>query len=431
MADIRPFAAFLPTKEHVSEIAALPYDVYSSAEARTYVAAHPHSFLAIDRAETQFPEGTPVDDPRVYEKASSMLREAVRDGNFVQDDHPYYYIYEQTNKGRTQTGVVACASIDDYLGNVIKKHENTREDKELDRIRHVDICNAQTGPIFLAYRNHETISEIVAVNKKDEPLFDFVSEGGVENRVWRITDRNENQILEHCFRSIDSIYIADGHHRCASAVKVGLSRRREREEGTGDKHITLGHPSLSNDLFRKGPQDSDYFLCVLFPDDELRIMDYNRVLKDLNGYTEEELLAAIGHAGFRIAGPLPERQQPSVKGESGLYLGGKWYLLTAEDSVTSTDPVDGLDVSVLQKHILSPLFGIGDPRTDKRIDFVGGIRGPEELEKRCAADCKAAFWLYPTSMAELFAVADAGRLMPPKSTWFEPKLLSGLFIHAL
>lgn len=431
MADIKPFAAFRPRSGMESKIAALPYDVYSTEEARAYTKIHPESFLCIDRAETQLPEGTPFDAPQVYLKAAELLRSAVAEGYFIQDDRPYFYIYEQTFRGRTQTGIVACASIDDYVSGVIKKHENTREDKEQDRIRHVDTCNAQTGPIFLAYRGHDVIREIVETNRKDSPVCDFVSDGGVRNRVWIIRDRNECVLIEHCFRSVDSIYIADGHHRCASAVKVGLKRRAEREQGSAPQRTPLGHASIKNDLFSHGVAESDYFLSVLFPEDELEILDYNRVLKDLAGNSEPELLDRIRSAGFETEGPFSEPVRPDAKGVFGLCLSGGWYRLTAGESVRSSDPVDGLDVSVLQNSILGPVFGIGDPRTDARIDFVGGIRGMEELERRVHTDCRAAFSLYPTSIRELFAVADAGRLMPPKSTWFEPKLLSGLFIHAL
>jgi uncharacterized protein (DUF1015 family) len=346
----------------------------------------------------------------VYEKAAEVLRDRIAKGDFVQDEKNCYYIYELTMDGRSQTGLVACASIDDYLNNVIKKHENTREEKEKDRIEHVYTCKAQTGPIFLCYRENKTISEIVErVKTVDEPVYDFVSDGGVRNRVWIMEDEEENNMISRVFTTINEIYIADGHHRCASAVKVGL---RLREEGKG---------------VLRGKQQSDYFLSVLFPDSELMIMDYNRVVKDLNGLTSEEFLDKLKEK-FDIT-KENEAVKPSKKAEFGLYLDKTWYRLSAHEDILSSDAVEGLDVSILQNEVLSPILGIGDPRTDKRIDFVGGIRGLKELEKRADSDMKLAFSMYPTSISELFDVADAGRLMPPKSTWFEPKLLSGLFIH--
>ncbi len=410
MADIRPFLAIRPQKDKVSRIAALPYDVYNRQEARAEVEKNPESFLAIDRPETFFEEGHDMYAKEVYEKAAEVLRDRIAKGDFVQDEKNCYYIYELTMDGRSQTGLVACASIDDYLNNVIKKHENTREEKEKDRIEHVYTCKAQTGPIFLCYRENKTISEIVErVKAVDEPVYDFVSDGGVRNRVWIMEDEEENNMISRVFTTINEIYIADGHHRCASAVKVGL---RLREEGKG---------------VLRGKQQSDYFLSVLFPDSELMIMDYNRVVKDLNGLTSEEFLDKLKEK-FDIT-KENEAVKPSKKAEFGLYLDKTWYRLSAHEDILSSDAVEGLDVSILQNEVLSPILGIGDPRTDKRIDFVGGIRGLKELEKRADSDMKLAFSMYPTSISELFDVADAGRLMPPKSTWFEPKLLSGLFIH--
>ena len=341
-----------------------------------------------------------------------MLWERVEKGDFVKDEGKFFYIYEQTFKGRTQTGIVACASIDDYLSNVIKKHENTRADKEEDRIKHVYTCNAQTGPIFLCYRKNKLLSELVArVKELDEPVYDFVSEDGVANRIFIISDEDEINTISRVFTTIKSVYIADGHHRCASAVKVGLKKREERE-----KEGKL-----------RGKLKSDYFLSVLFPDDELEIMDYNRVVKDLNGLTADEFMAKISEK-FEVS-KEETSVKPSKKGEFGMLLDGNWYRLNAQESILKDDAVEGLDVSVLQNEVLGPILGIGDPKTDKRIDFVGGIRGLSELEKRCKADMKVAFSMYPTSLSELFEVADQEKLMPPKSTWFEPKLLSGLFIH--
>lgn len=412
MADIKPFKAYRPIKDKVGRVSALPYDVFSRKEAYEEVKRNPDSFLAIDRPETQFAEDYDMYAPEVYQKAHDMLWGQIESGVFEQDETNCYYIYEQTMNGRTQTGIVACASIDDYLNNVIKKHENTRAEKEEDRIKHVYTCEAQTGPIFLCYRNNKMLSDLVAKLKEvDEPVYDFTSDDGVKNRVWIISDLEETETICRIFATIDSIYIADGHHRCASAVKVGL---RKREENAGKA---------------RGKQQYDYFLSVLFPDNELMIMDYNRVVKDLNGLTKEAFLDKLEDK-FDIE-RSNEAVKPSCKGEFGLYLEDEWYKLVAKEHIRNSDVVEGLDVSVLQNEVLSPILGIGDPRTDKRIDFVGGIRGLKELEDRCHKDMKLAFSMYPTSISELFDVADAERLMPPKSTWFEPKLLSGLFIHSI
>lgn len=416
MADIRPFQAIRPAKERVADIAELPYDVFNREEARTLVEKRPHSFLAIDRPETQFePEHNMYAD-EVYAKAKEMLWDWVKDGSFIQDDKPCYYIYQLTMDGRTQTGICACASIEDYENGVIKKHENTRAEKEQDRIRHVDTCNAQTGPIFLAYRANEKIGKIVKECMEKSPLYDLHREDGTRHTVWIMDAPEQIGAIQNAFAEIQNIYIADGHHRCASAVKVGLKRAAENPNDTGTEAY-------------------HYFLSVLFPDKDLMIMDYNRVVKDLNGLSEEEFLHKLEQA-FLVtkagSGDCPaEYRKPEKKGEFGLYLKDGWYRLQIRPEFTSEDPVEGLDVSLLQNHLLAPVLGILDPKTDGRIDFVGGIRGMEELERRVANDCVAAFSLYPTSIQELFAVADAGRLMPPKSTWFEPKLLSGIFIHSL
>lgn len=411
MADIRPFRAYRPRVGLEANIAALPYDVYNRAEACEAVRKNPDSFLAIDRAETQFGEEVDTYSPVVYEKAGTMLREQIAEGRFVQEEEPCYYLYEQTMDGRSQTGIVACASIDDYCNNIIKKHENTRADKELDRIHHVDICNMQTGPIFLAYRANKGLRSIVANAKAKKPIYDFVSEDGIGHRVWVIRDAAQIQEIQETFARISSVYIADGHHRCASAAKVGLKRREQYPDYTGTEEF-------------------NYFLSVLFPDEELHIMDYNRVVKDLNGLTSDEFLKKLS-VGFTVVNVGKEAYRPSVKGTFGMYLEDEWYCLTAKKELISKDVVKGLDVSVLQDNLLAPILGIQDPKSDKRIDFVGGIRGLKELEYRVHTDMKVAFSMYPTSIDELFAVADAGRLMPPKSTWFEPKLRSGLFLHDL
>ena len=410
MALIKPFECVRPNEKDAARVAALPYDVYNRQEAVCEVKREPLSFLKIDRAETQFDDSTDTYAPEVYAKAKELFEEALADKTFITDTDKTYYIYALTMDKRTQTGIVACASIDDYLNNVIKKHENTRADKEVDRITHVDTLSAQTGPIFLAYRADSVINDAVKKTKENKALYDFISPDGIRHQVWKMTDITLVENVRKAFEGIDSVYIADGHHRAASAVKVGLKRRRENPGYTGNEEF-------------------NYFLSVLFPDEELMILPYNRVVKDLNGYTQEEFLNRIKEK-FEIA--ESDRQvSPDKKGTFGMYLGGKWYKLTAHKDIMSDDPVDGLDVAVLQDNLLAPVLGIGDPKTDKRIDFVGGIRGLSELEKRCREDCVVAFSMYATSIAELFAVADAGKLMPPKSTWFEPKLRSGLFIHRI
>jgi uncharacterized protein (DUF1015 family) len=410
MATIRPFVCVRPAKEVADRVAALPYDVYNREEACKEVAREPLSFLKIDRAETSFDSSVDTYAPEVYQKAHELLEQAMKEGTFITDPDAAYYIYELTMDGRTQTGIVACASIDDYQNNIIKKHENTRADKEVDRINHVDTCSAQTGPIFLAYRANAVINEEVNQAKKQQSIYDFVSPDGVRHQVWKISETNAVEKIKEAFEQINDIYIADGHHRAASAVKVGLKRRAENPNYTGKEEF-------------------NFFLSVLFPDEQLMILPYNRVLEDLNGHSVEQLMNMLGEK-FEIQESI-EPVMPEEKSVFGMYLEHHWYRLRAKKEILSTDPVDGLDVAVLQDNVLLPIFGIQDPKTDKRIDFVGGIRGLKELERRCSTDSVIAFSMYPTSIAELFAVADAHRLMPPKSTWFEPKLRSGLFIHQI
>ena len=411
MANIKAFAAYRPNPTVADRVAALPYDVYNREEARIEVEREPMSFLAIDRPETQFPEDYDMYAEEVYQKAHDMLWDKIKDGTFIHEEKPCYYLYEQTMDGRVQTGIVACSSVADYENNIIKKHENTLAKKEADRIHHVDSCDAQTGPIFLCYREDASIREVMErVRKEDKPVYDFVTTQGVKSRVFVIDNDEDIKKIADAFLGMNSIYIADGHHRCASAVKVAQKRRAADPDANGNKEY-------------------DYFLSVLFSDKELMIMDYNRVIKDLNGMTPKTLINCLSK-DFDIE-ESTEAVKPSKKCEFGMLLDDKWYKLTAHDALRSDDAVEGLDVSILQKNVLERLLDISDPKNDPRIDFVGGIRGLSELEKRCATDCMLAFSMYPTDIHELFAVADAGRLMPPKSTWFEPKLLSGLFIHAI
>lgn len=411
MAVVKPFICIRPAKEHAAEVAALPYDVYNRKEACAAVKGNPLSFLNIDRAETQFSDDVDTYADCVYEKARELLDSQIADGIYVTDAGDHYYLYELTMDGRSQTGIVACCSIDDYVNGVIKKHENTREEKELDRIRHVDTVNAQTGPIFLAYRQNTALKEIVAEEKTKPALYDFVSDDGIRHRVWRIDGADRTDAIEAAFAAIPSTYIADGHHRAASAVKVGLKRRTK-------------HPGYT------GEEPFNYFLSVLFPDEELMILPYNRVVRDLNGMSTKQFFEKLKEK-FELEEIGEGPYAPVQKGTFGMYLGGTWYALKILPQYRSTDPVKGLDVSILQDHLLAPVLGIGDPRTDKRIDFIGGIRGLKELERRVSEDMEVAFSMYPTSIEELLSVADAGLLMPPKSTWFEPKLRSGLFIHRL
>ena len=413
MAEIRPFVSIRPQRGKAAEIAALPYDVYNREKATKEVERHPQSFLSIDRAETQFPLSVDMYDDKVYERAHDTLWQWVENGTFLTEDKKCYYLYELTMNGRVQTGVAACASIDDYENGIIKKHENTRAEKEVDRIRHVDVCNAQTGPIFLAYRANDGIRRIVEKTKQGEPEYDFTSGDGVRHRVFVIREDADIAAIHEAFAGIDSIYIADGHHRAASAVKVGQKRRKE-------------HPGYT------GEEEFNYFLSVLFPDDELMIMDYNRVIRDLNGYSFKGLYREVEKRFDVEEITGAEDTRPKERGTFCMYMEGHWFSChIRQEDRTPEDPVADLDVSILQNKLLGPVLGIRDPKTDGRIDFVGGIRGMDELVRRCEQDCAVAFAMYPTSIAELFAVADAGLLMPPKSTWFEPKLRSGLFIHEI
>ncbi|MCH5170032.1 MAG: DUF1015 domain-containing protein [Oscillospiraceae bacterium] len=412
MAVLRPFKAIRPTNEMAEKVGALPYDVMNSYEAREMVKGNPYSFLHIDKAEIDLPKDTYIYDEKVYEKAKENLEKLITDGVLVQDSKPMLYIYRQIMNGRAQTGLVGCTAVDDYINNVIKKHEFTRSDKEADRIHHVDTCNANTGPIFLTHRENETVSEIIkSWTNSHEPVYDFVSEDGVGQIVWVIDDDSTVQTLVAEYAKIPYLYIADGHHRCASAVKVGEKRRAN---GEYDKTAEF-----------------NFFLSVIFPCNELKIMDYNRVIADLNGFTKEEFINKISEK-FTVEKVGKEPYAPSIRHTFGMFLDGEWYCLSAkQEYINENDPVECLDVSILQNNLISPVLGINDPRTDKRIDFVGGIRGLSELERRVNEGMKVAFSMYPTSLSELMNIADAGKVMPPKSTWFEPKLLSGLFIHKL
>ena len=419
MPKITPFKAIRPKKDVAARVAALPYDVYNRKEATAEVLKEPLSFLTIDRAETAFPESVSTYDERVYQRAKELLEAKIKNGTFIIEERACYYLYELLMPNRpdgapshTQTGIVACSAVSDYYDDLIKKHENTRPDKELDRINHIDITNAHTGPIFMAYRSSELINDIVSKEKETPCEYDFVSDDGIRHRVWVIDESNTIDELEQAFANIPAAYIADGHHRASSAVKVAEKRKADNPHHTGN-------------------EEYNRYLAVFFPDDQLQILPYNRVVADLNGLTRDELVSKIEEQGFTARYLGKEAYQPEQKGCFGMYLRDGWYRLRAKPELIIDDPVKGLDVAILQDHLLTPVLGIMDPRTDKRVDFVGGIRGLCELEKRVTTDMVAAFSMYATSIEELLSVADAGLLMPPKSTWFEPKLRCGLFIHSL
>ncbi|WP_040215278.1 DUF1015 domain-containing protein [Clostridium polynesiense] len=413
MAVFKAFKGVRPAVKYAHKVAALPYDVMNSEEARKMAEGNPHSFLYVDKAEIDLDNSIDLYDKKVYEKARDNLYKMIEDGVLIQDDKPCLYIYRQIMDGRVQTGLVGCTSIDDYINDTIKKHEFTRADKEKDRINHVDYCDANTGPIFLTYRNEEKISDIINNWVKKSPVYEFDSEDGISHIVWIIDDEALIGEIIDIFNGVEYLYIADGHHRAASAVKVGLKRREENPDYTGEEEF-------------------NFFLSVVFPDKDLYVMDYNRVVKDLNGLSTEEFMSRV-NIKFNIT---PHNEQvpykPERKNTYGMYIDGKWYELSAKEGIFNPeDPVDRLDVSILQKHLLSPILGIEDPRTDKRIDFVGGIRGLKELERRVEEGMKVAFSMHATTIDDLMSIADAGKVMPPKSTWFEPKLRSGLFIHKL
>ncbi len=407
-----PFPCIRPVPEHAAEVAALPYDVFDRAEAAKHVAGKPLSFLNIDRPETQFPADQDMYAPVVYARGAELLRERIEDGTFVEDKNLAYYIYQLAWEGRIQTGIACVCAVDDYEQGVIKRHELTREDKERDRVEHIEALGCQTGPIFLTYRDQPVLDMIVGAAKTSTPLYDFTDEAGVRQTVWEVVRRDAVDALHAMLGQIPCAYIADGHHRAASAVKVAQRMRAEAQAaGT-----------------YTGKEPFNYFLSVLFPASQLTILPYNRVVADRNGLDTHELLEVLSSAGFGIVeatGPV----EPSERGVFGMFTDGVWYELHG-DMRDAVSPVASLDVSILQDRVLAPILGIDDPRTDPRISFVGGIRGIDELETRAGKD-GIAFTLCATGIDQLLTIADAGEVMPPKSTWFEPKLRSGLFIHRI
>lgn len=412
MAIFRPFKAFRPVPEKAAAVAAPPYDVINSEEAREYVKDKPLSFLHVGKPEVDLDPEINLYDDAVYEKGKKNLQKLIDDGFLVEDPEPYIYLYAQTMDGRSQYGLVGCASVDDYWNDVIKKHEKTRKAKEEDRSKHVRVTNAHSGPIFLTYRDVDEINAIVEKVKANDPDNDHTAEDGIRHTSWVIRDRAAIEKISSILDKVDYFYVADGHHRSAAAAIVG----RERQAANPD---------------HKGDEEYNFFLAVLFPASHLRIYDYNRVVKDLNDLTKEEFFEKLG-AHFNLK-EVNTQFKPQKKGEVGLYIDGKWYQMQADPKlVNNSDPVEKLDVAILQKYVLDEILGIDDPRTSDRIDFVGGIRGLVELERRVnSGEMKLAFSMYPTSVEELMSIADAGKIMPPKSTWFEPKLRDGLFVHFL
>lgn len=405
MVQVRPFPGIRPATDLAAQVACLPYDVLNSAEAKELAADNPYSFFHIDKAEIDLPSDLSPYDPQVYQKAAQNFQDFLAKGWLHKEEKPLLYLYELTMNGRSQTGLVATTSIDDYTSGKIKKHEFTRPEKEVDRIKHIQACDANTSPIFLSYRDEAGIQECIKEwQTKKAPVYDFTSYHEVQHRVWVIDDVRTIADLTTAFAKVPALYIADGHHRTESAVKVGLEKRAAGEQSS----------------------ESDYFLSIIFPESQLAIWEYNRAL---NVALPQDFFAQLEQAFDVVASGV---KKPVAQGQIQLYLDNQWYTLTIKKAVIPTDAVGRLDVSILQKQVFEKIFGIMDIRTDKRIDFIGGIRGPKELERLVdSGQWRIAFSMYPTQMKDLLAVADAGEIMPPKSTWFEPKLLSGLFLHDL
>ena len=413
MAKIKPFKGIRPPRELVEEVASRPYDVLNSDEARAEAAGNEKSLYHIIKPEINFAPGTDEHDPKVYDKAVEQFNLFQEKGWLVQDPSEKYYVYAQTMNGRTQYGLVVCANVDDYLNGVIKKHELTRRDKEEDRMKHVRINNANIEPVFFAYPDNAELDAIVTETVKGEPEYDFTAPDGFGHHFWLINDPATIQRITELFAAIPYLYIADGHHRTAAAALVGAEKARQNPHHRGD-------------------EEYNYFLAVCFPASQLHIIDYNRVVKDLNGLSDEEFLARLAE-NFTVEKKGPEIYHPCALHNFSLYLSGEWYSLTAKaGTYTDNDPIGVLDVTISSNLILRDILGINDLRSDKRIDFVGGIRGLEELKRRVDnGEMRVALALYPVSMKQLMDIADSGNIMPPKTTWFEPKLRSGLVIHKL
>jgi len=414
MAIFRPFKALRPPKNIADKVAAKPYDVINTQEARKEAEGNPYSLLHITRAEIDLPVGTDEHDPRVYEKAKENFLKFIENKWLIPDNEAYFYIYAQTMWGKTQYGIVGCASIDDYFNNVIKKHELTRKDKEEDRMKHVRVTNANVEPVFFAYKSLPELDNLIlSYANEHEPIYDFTANDGVGHHFWVINEKEINEKIQKLFAEMPALYVADGHHRTAAAALVGKEKREQHPNYTGDEEF-------------------NYFMAVAFPDNQLTIIDYNRVVKDLNGLSKDEFLQKLSEF-FDIENKGTEEYKPNKLHNFSMYLGGNWYSLTAKKGTyNDNDPIGVLDVTILSDLVLNNLLGIKDLRTDKRIDFVGGIRGLGELKRRVdSGEMTVAFALYPVSMKQLMDIADSGNIMPPKTTWFEPKLRSGLSIHLL
>ena len=411
MAKIKPFKGLRPDENKVKDVASPPYDVLNSEEARERVENRPNSFLHVVKPEIDLPKDINVYDEKVYQKGRENLQNLIKEKVMIQDNKDCYYLYKLVMDDIAEVGLVAGASIEDYENDVIKKHEHTRAKKEADRIKHVDTLNANTGPVFLTYKAKDEIDKLFKNVMKSDPVYDFDAEDGVKHTFWKISDEATIKKITEQFKDIDNLYVADGHHRSASGTIVGQRRRKANPNHTGN-------------------EEYNFFLSVIFPHNQLYIMDYNRVVKDLNGLTKDEFLQKVEQK-FKLE-KSEEAVKPEQKHNFGMYLDGQWFKLTAqEESFDSDDPVNSLDVAILQNNLLTPILNIGNPRKDERIDFVGGIRGLNELERRIDAGEAVAFSMFPTSIEELMEIADAGKVMPPKSTWFEPKLRSGIIVHLL
>lgn len=410
MPVVRPFRAVRPAKAFVKQTISLPYDVMSREEAKEMAEGNEKSFLHITRSEIDLPDDVDAYDKEVYEKARTNLDSFIDKGILIRESKPMLYIYRQTMNGKVQTGIVGCVSVEDYENKKIKKHEFTRVEKEVDRINHFDFCNANTEPVFLTYRDNAQIKKLTdTYAKTHEKEYDLVTEDGIRHEFWAISDDNVSAGLTGLFNVVPSFYIADGHHRTESAYKVSKKIRERVGSYSGDEEF-------------------NYFMAVIFPDTELNLMDYNRVVKDLNGLSVDEFLNAVGEK-FDVVKKGKEQYKPTKKHDIAMYLNNEWYSIVAKDSIISDDTYESLDVSILQANVLNPLLDIKDPRTSDRIDFIGGIRGYDELEKKC--NDGVAFGMYPMDISDLFKLSDEELVAPPKSTWFEPKLGSGLFVHEL
>lgn len=414
MVMIKPFKGITPNPIYARYIASLPYDVMNFEEAKSIVANNQKSFLRVEKSEVDFDSEISISSDLIFKKAAENLNQMLDSDILHQDSIPNLYIYQQQMGEHIQTGLVCCSSINDYNNDIIKKHEFTRKDKEDERASHINIANANTGPVFLVYPHKKTLDAITDKITSGMPHINFVSDDNVRHTLWKISDSKLISKIESIFQNMPSTYIADGHHRAAAASRVQKIRMSANTSHTGN-------------------EEYNFFLTVLFPDSHVKIMDYNRVLKDLNGMTEKDLLSKLS-SKFKIQKldiANPEDAKPTKQKQFSMFLGNIWYHLDIKKKLIPKDPVNSLDASILQNEVLSPFFGIDDPRTNKRIDFIGGIRGLEELEKRCEIDCKVAFALHPVSINQIIKVANSGSVMPPKSTWFEPKLRSGMVIHKL